>query len=422
MPAPMWTDTAIWYAAYPLGLVGAPRRADAETGVQHRMGRLEAWLDHLLDLGCNGLLLGPIFASVSHGYDTLDYFKIDPRLGDDADFDRLIASCKQRGVRVLLDGVFNHVAASHPALVAALGSADAETSGWFHIDYSSEPPIRLNFEGSDDLVLLNHDCPAVVDLVTEVMRHWLARGIDGWRLDAAYAVKPEFWQAVLPRVQAEYPDAYFVGEVIHADHDQVVESGLTSITAYELWKAIWSSLNDRNFFELDWTLNRFDELLDIDRPLTFIGNHDVTRITTQVGPEAAVLALIILMTVGGSPAIYYGDEGGIAGTKYERAGGDDEIRPELPADPADWTPPLPWMLNAHRALIALRRQHPWLVDARHEQLELTNQTYSYRVAAGDQWLQVELDLTDGHRAAITDATGKLLYRFASVAPSRPAAD
>jgi cyclomaltodextrinase len=415
--APQWTDTAIWYAVYPLGLTGAPMdgshlRPDA--GVEHRMGRLAAWLDHLLGLGCNGLLLGPIFSSVRHGYDTLDYFAIDPRLGDGDDFDRLIEACRSRGIRVLLDGVFNHVAATYPALVDALASPQAESSDWFHIDYSADPPVRLNFEGSDDLVLLNHDSPAVVKLVGDVMRHWLARGIDGWRLDAAYAVNPEFWARVLPAVRAEYPDAFFVGEVIHADFDKIAASGLTSITAYELWKAVWSSISDRNFFELDWTLTRLNELLDLGRPVTFVGNHDVTRITTRIGPSGALLALVIMMTLGGTPAIYYGDEGGAEGTKFERAGGDDEIRPEMPADPADWVPPVPWLLDAHRALISIRRQNTWLVDARLEKVELTNERYVYRVVAGTDWLEVELDLTGGYLAMVSDRTGQL-YRYQDAA-------
>ncbi len=411
MTAPGWTESAVWYSVYPLGMTGALNTSAGSDGrPTHSLKRLEAWLDHLIALGCNGLLLGPIFTSKSHGYDTLDYFTIDPRLGDDADFDSLVQACRARGVRILLDGVFNHVSQDFPALQEALTSPDAETSGWFHIDYSTDPPTRLNFEGSDDLVRLNHANPGVVKLVSDVMRYWLARGIDGWRLDAAYAVDSEFWATVLPSVLAEYPDALFTGEVIHADLDQLKASTLQSVTAYELWKAIWSSLNDVNFFELDWTLTRHDELLDLLRPLTFIGNHDVTRITTMVGPQAAVMAMAILCTVGGMPSVYYGDEGGVEGTKYERPGGDDEIRPELPASPDDWRLPMPWMQDAYRALIALRRRHPWLVDARHKMVELTNERFVYNSTAGDEQLLVELDLEAGHSVVISDSTGEI-YRF-----------
>ncbi len=402
-----WTDTAIWYAVYPLGMVGAPVHGAADDRVAHRLQRLEPWLDHLVGLGCNGLLLGPIFSSVSHGYDTLDHFTIDPRLGDDADIDHLIATCRDKGVRVLLDGVFNHVSSRHPALLAALASPQASTSGWFHIDYSTTPPTRLNFEGSDDLVRLNHSDPGVIQLVTDIMLHWLARGIDGWRLDAAYAVPAGFWAQVLADVRRQYPDALFVGEVIHAHLDEVKASTVDSITAYELWKAIWSAISTRNLFELDWTLGRHHDLLDVVRPLTFISNHDVTRIASQVSEAGAALALVVLATMGGMPAIYYGDEGGMPGVKYDRPGGDDEIRPELPADPGDWAPPAPWLVKIHRELIALRRRHPWLVNAFPEKVELANERIVYRVTGGDDWLEIELDITDGYRATISGVDGEV---------------
>ena len=406
MRAPEWTNEVIWYAIYPLGIVGAPKQATAETGPSHRLGRIEAWLDHLIVLGCNGLALGPIFASRSHGYDTLDYFRIDPRLGDDADFDHLVQACHDRGIRVLLDGVFNHVSADYPELVEALADPNAPNAGWFHIDFSTSPPTRLNFEGSDDLVRLNHASPDVVKLVGDVMTHWLARGIDGWRLDAAYAVDPQFWAQVLDRVRAEYPQALFVGEVIHTDLARVSAATVDSITAYELWKSTWSAINDRNFFELDWTMTRHDELLELVRPLTFVSNHDVTRIISKVGPQGALLALVVLATVGGMPSIYYGDEGGLPGIKYERPGGDDEVRPEMPAAPLDWQMPHPEIWQAHRALIALRRKHPWLVDARHEAVKVDSERYVYKMTAGDQWLQVELDMTEGCAAVVRDAAGE----------------
>ena len=404
MTAPGWTDTAVWYAVYPLGMTGALHPTDPSEG--HRLIRVEGWLDHLVSLGCNGLLLGPIFTSRSHGYDTLDYFSIDPRLGDDADFDHLVQACHDRGIRVLLDGVFNHVSADYPALVEALADPNAPNAGWFHIDYSTSPPTRLNFEGSDDLVRLKHDSPDVVKLVGDVMMHWLARGIDGWRLDAAYAVDPRFWAQVLGRVRADYPQALFVGEVIHTDLARVSAATVDSITAYELWKSTWSAINDRNFFELDWTMTRHDELLELVRPLTFVSNHDVTRIISKVGPQGALLALVVLATVGGMPSIYYGDEGGLPGIKYERPGGDDEVRPEMPAAPLDWQLPHPEIWQAHRALIALRRKHPWLVDARHEAVKVDSERYVYKMTAGDQWLQVELDMTKGSAAVVRDAAGE----------------
>jgi cyclomaltodextrinase len=115
------------------------------------------------------------------------------------------------------------------------------------------------------------------------MNHWLDRGASGWRLDAAYAIPARFWSRVLPRVRARHPDAYIVAEMMHADYGAFVqESGVDSVTQYELWKAVWSSLNDRNFFELAWAPDRHNHFLERFAPQTFIGNHDVTRIASRL--------------------------------------------------------------------------------------------------------------------------------------------
>src|SRR4051794_1006846 len=140
------------------------------------------------------------------------------------------------------------------------------------------------------------------------MSHWLARGADGWRLDAAYAVAPAFWKAVTSRVRQVHPDAWIVGEVIHGDYAAIVaDGGLDSVTEYELWKSIWGSLNDRNFFELSWTLGRHDGLVDSFVPLTFVGNHDVTRLPSKLDDVRHLPhALAVLFTVSGTPSIYAG--------------------------------------------------------------------------------------------------------------------
>ena len=193
-----WVDHVIWWQVYPLGFVGAEKELDDVRGEVHRLPRLQGWLDHLISWGGNGLMLGPIFTSSTHGYDTVDYLQIDPRLGDDDDFDRLVTAAHDRGIRVLLDGVFNHVGREHPAFRAlAEHGPDAETAPLFAVDWSGWQPGQPvpvgSFEGHDILVALDHASPATEDLVVQVMTHWLERGVDGWRLDAAYAVPPAFW-------------------------------------------------------------------------------------------------------------------------------------------------------------------------------------------------------------------------------------
>ena len=398
---PGWVNHLIGWHVYPLGFVGAPARLESQE-VSHRLAHLGAWLDHAVALGCSSLALGPVFSSASHGYDTLDYFTIDPRLGDDDDFDHLLQAAHARGLSVLLDGVFNHVSRRN-RIVQDAQSAGPDSDAGRMVRWCAG---RLDvFEGHSDLVALNHDNPAVREHVTRIMNYWCGRGVDGWRLDAAYSVNPEFWAAVLPSVREKYPDVWIFGEVIHGDYASIVRaSGMDSVTQYELWKGIWSSIESRNFFELDHALGRHNEFSDAFTPMTFVGNHDVTRIASRVGQDGAVLATAILATIGGIPLIYYGDELAYRGVKEERFGGDDDIRPVFPASPADLSNLGADTLRAHQSLLGLRRRHPWLVDARTESLDLTNERYVYRTGVpGVEPLIVELDVRDGCSVLIREA-------------------
>ena len=385
-----WVRHAIWWQLHPLSFVGA--ESDS-AGVEpaHRLGRIVDWFDYAVEIGVSGIALGPVFASRTHGYDTTDHFRIDPRLGDDTDFRVLLAAAHDRGLRVLLDGVFNHVGRDFPAFVAA--EAGGPEAAWFRREHDGG---WARFEGHEMLVALNHDEPAVADHVVDVMGHWLAAGADGWRLDAAYAVPPRFWARVLARVRERFPDSYVVGEVIHGEYAEIVEaSGMDAVTQYELWKAIRSAVEERNLFELDHALGRHDDMLDTFVPLTFVGNHDVTRIASAIHDERHLPhALVTLFTVAGTPSVYYGDEQAFRGTKQERVGGDDAIRPQFPSSPADLSPLGESTYKLHQELIGLRRRHPWLHRARTTTLHLTNTALLYEVRAGDHRLVTALNLDD----------------------------
>jgi glycosidase len=390
---PAWIEHAIWWQVYPLGFVGAfPPSPEPPPPRAQRPRRRVDWFDHAIALGASGIALGPIFASRTHGYDTTDHYRIDPRLGDDDDFDHLVAEAHRRGLRILLDGVFNHVGADFPRY-------RDEAPGWFTGD---------TFEGHSELITLNHDSPEVIDYAVDVMAHWLGRGADGWRLDAAYIVPQQFWASTLPRVRERYPDAWFVGELIHGDYAAVVEAAtFDSATQYELWKAIWSALNDGNFFELDWALQRHNALLGGFAPLTFIGNHDVTRIASRLErPEHVAHALAILLTVGGVPSVYAGDELGFRGIKEERRGGDDAVRPEFGSPPieVDAFGKEVWAL--HQYLIGLRRRNPWLHAASTTALQLDNRHYVYETRSGDDALLVALNIDDQPRRLVLSELGR----------------
>lgn len=409
-----WSREVIWWHVYPLGFTGAPiREVDASPGP--RLRSLIPWLGYVIEMGASGLLLGPVFASETHGYDTTDHLRIDPRLGTDEDFDELIGECRRRGIRVLLDGVFSHVGLAHPALRRALEEGpDGPTADLFDIDWTAPggPQPRV-FEGHGGLARLNHSSPATIAWVRDVLSHWLGRGVDGWRLDAAYSVPAEFWAQVLPAVRAEHPGAWMLGEVIHGDYAQfVATSTVDSVTQYQLWKAIWSSLLDGNLYELDWALKVHNELVRSFIPQTFVGNHDVTRIASTLGARGAVVALAVLMTVGGIPSIYAGDEQAFTGVKEERLGGDDAVRPPFPSSPDQLSPLGQPTLNAHQALISLRRRHPWLVSALTEPLVVENRRYVYRstaVGAQQDSLTVEIDLDSPSAVTIRGSDEVVLW-------------
>src|ERR1700727_2028303 len=168
-----WPEHAIWWQLHTISFTGPGP-----------LTRIEAWLDYLVDLGCNGLLLGPIFASETHGYDTIDPFRVDPRLGGEEDFDHLVEQCRDRGVQLLLDGVFNHVGRGFGPFQDVLAHGrSSEYANWFRLDFDADGPDGFgyaDFEGHQELVALNHDEPAVQDYVTQVMTHWLGRGAGGW--------------------------------------------------------------------------------------------------------------------------------------------------------------------------------------------------------------------------------------------------
>ncbi|MGK2349384.1 alpha-amylase family glycosyl hydrolase [Actinomyces sp. W5033] len=448
---PAWVRHAIAWHVFPLGAVGAqalrpegdPADPSSPAGAaagEHRLLRLVPWLDHLVRLGANVLQLGPVLDSMSHGYDTVDYLRVDPRLGTEEDLLTLIGQAHARGVKVMLDGVFNHTGIAHPAF-ARLAQEGPSSAGarmyrltWPGGEQAWAPgtaPGYERFEGQDWLPALNHASPEVADLVAGVMEHWCERGVDGWRLDAAYAVDPVFWRSVLPRVRAWFPQVYVYGEVIHGDYAGVVQaSGMDAVTQYELRQAVWHSLADANLYELDWTLTRHAEMLERFVPWTFVGNHDTTRIASAVGSRRLLgHALALLLLLPGTPAVYYGDEEGLEAVKEERLGGDDAIRPPLPAAEWDEHSPGAPTRHLHAELIALRRRLPWLHDAVIERLHLDNRLLSLAlrpregscVAAQEEAGGVVLVLSlEDHEAWLpTGGRGRVLAGAHGLDPARP---
>jgi glycosidase len=381
-----WSNDMIWWHVYPLGFTGAERSlADAGPDPVPRLAQLEEWLDYAVALGANGLLLGPIFRSATHGYDTLDHFQIDPRLGTTDTFSHLVAACRSRGIRVALDGVFNHVSRDNEIVRRAIaGGQDSDDGRW--ITWVDGYPRY--FEGHEALVELNLTEPAVIRHVISVVSHWTDMGADAWRFDAAYAPGPDAWRPITEAITFLHPGTWMLAEVIHGDYaDFVKRSGMHAVTQYELWKGIWSAISTKNFWELAHALGRHKAMLEHFVPYTFVGNHDTTRIASQFSDERDLQhAVALLALLPGIPAVYSGDEQAFTGVKTESSYGDDAIRPPFPTHPYDLLPFGRSVYDLHQRLLGLRRRHRWLWTATVTTRELE-----------DQFVIVELTGSEGER-------------------------
>lgn len=394
----------VLYQLHSLGAAGVPAvntDPEAATPSGHGLRVLQGWLDHVRSLGCGGVLLTPIFAASTHGYDTVNPFRIDQRLGDEDDFASFAAACHDRDLLLILDGVFNHVGRAFPAFQDVLARGRRSPwAPWFRLDFERDGAdgfAYADFEGHPELVALNHAHPEVLEWAVAVSRHWLDRGADGWRLDAAYLIPETFLASLSQSARDAHAEAFLFGEKIHGDYVRFVEeSHLNSVTQYELRKALWSSLNDANLFELAWALRRHREFCTGFSPVTFAGNHDVTRLASLLRDPALLgPALAVLLTLPGVPCVYYGDELAWEGRVDAGPGGDDAVRPPLPATAVPTGAGQAEALRLHRELIALRRGSPWLTGANLELGEVSNPRIQYTVAAtdGPERLLVTVDLT-----------------------------
>ena len=386
-----WPKNAVFYHLFPLGCLDAPPRLSDE-GVTHRLRDLEGWLDHLEELGIDALLLGPVLQSSSHGYDVVDYFHIDRRLGDDEDFAAFSRALHGRGMRLVLDAVFHHTGRDFPAFQDVLRNGEASPfCGWYHLDFSRRSPFGDAFHyegwaGHYDLVKLNLCNPEVRRHLFDAVDDWIERfDVDGLRLDAADRLVPAFRSELAAHCRAIRPDFWLMGEVVHGDYWQWVGSeALSSTTNYEAYKGLWSSHNDKNYFEIAYTLDRQFGADGIYRGLdlySFADNHDVDRVASSLADPAFLYPLyILLMTMPGIPSIYYGSEWGIAGQRTPTS--DTALRPALRPDIMRTTAAHPDLFRVLKQLISIRHRHAALRSGDYAQLHLASEQFGYSRGRG----------------------------------------
>ena len=332
-----WYDEAVFYHIYPLGLTGAPKQNTYGEPV-HRLNTLLPWIGHIKEIGCNALYIGPLFESVGHGYETTDYKKLDTRLGTNEDLTNFVAQCHKQGIRVILDGVFNHTGRDFFAFQDIKQNREnspykdwyCNVNFWGNNSYN-DGFSYANWGGYDLLIKLNQKNPAVKDYICDVVRFWVREfDIDGIRLDAADVMDFEYMKALRSVANEVKPDFWLMGEVIHGDYSRWANEGtLHSVTNYMLHKALYSAHNDHNYFEVAHTIQYVNNMVGKNLKLyTFVDNHDVERIYTKLNNKAHFVPVhIMLYTLPGIPSLYYGSEFGIEGRKERNS--DDSLRPAL---------------------------------------------------------------------------------------------
>lgn len=378
-----WYNEAVFYHIYPLGLTGAPKQNEYGEPV-HRLNTLLPWIDHIKEIGCTALYIGPLFESVGHGYETTDYRKLDSRLGDNEDLKNFVATCHEKGIKVIFDGVFNHTGRDFFAFKDIQEKRlNSPYVNWYcNVNFSGNTEYNDGFSyenwgGYNLLVKLNQRNPDVQNYICDVIRFWVSEfDVDGIRLDAADVLDFDFMKQLRRTAEEVKPDFWLMGEVIHGDYSRWVNgSTLHSVTNYALHKALYSGHNDHNYFEIAHTVKYLQNMGDLDL-YNFVDNHDVERIYTKLSNKAHFAPVhVLLYTLPGVPSIYYGSEFRIEGRKERTS--DDSLRPALNlADYADAVEK-----NPCTALIAalgkVRQNTPALNYGSYAELMLTNRQYAF---------------------------------------------
>lgn len=331
----MWAYESVFYQIYPLGFCGAPFENDGI--LEHRIKKVEEWIPHIKKLGMDAIYFSPVFESDTHGYNTRDYKKIDVRLGTNEDFKEVCAKLHENGIKVVLDGVFNHVGRGFYQFQDVVKTREnSPFLNWFNISLDGNSNYNdglwyEGWEGNYDLVKLNLHNEEVIEHIFDAVKFWIDEfEIDGLRLDVAYCLEENFVRRLRSYTAELKNDFYLLGEMLHGDYNRMVnDEMLHSSTNYECYKGLHSSFNSMNMYEIvhsllrqfgpeNWTLYRGKHML------SFVDNHDVTRVASVLGNEKH-LPLIYAMCFGmpGIPCVYYGSEWG---AKADKSEGDPALR------------------------------------------------------------------------------------------------
>ncbi len=396
-----YINEAVVYNIYPIGFCGAPKENDFKQ--EYRLDKIYDWIPHMKEMSVNVLVFNPLFESTKHGYDTIDYRKVDSRLGDNNSFKAICKTLHKNGIRIILDGVFNHVGRDFFAFKDVQQNLqNSPYCGWFNnLNFWNRSPYGDNFSyegwaGHYDLVKLSLDNPDVTNYLLDSVKFWIDEfDIDGLRLDAADCISIEFFKKLRTVCKSKKPDFWLYGELTHGDYSRWANSeALDSATNYECYKGIYSSHNDHNYFEIAHSLGRQFANGGIYQNIytyNFVDNHDVNRIVNMLKDKNHLSNVYSMMyTMPGVPSIYYGSEFGIEGKRTNHS--DYELRPCLDLDNI---PNPDYSLFEHiKKLGKVRLALDALKYGKFENVNIMNEKLVYKRFTDNQTVFVAFNLTD----------------------------
>ncbi|MCY8522657.1 glycoside hydrolase family 13 protein [Bacillus atrophaeus] len=333
--APSWVKNTVWYQIFPERFANGDSTNDPPSTLPWGSespkvnsffgGDFQGIIDHfdyLVDLGINGIYFTPIFkAESNHKYDTIDYFEIDPRFGDKETFKRFVDTCHEKGIRVMLDAVFNHSGYYFEAFQDVLKNQERSVyKDWFHLrEFPVTPLPKPNYDTfafTPFMPKLNTENPEVKDYLLRVGAYWIEEfNIDGWRLDVANEVDHQFWREFRQMVKRIKPDAYILGEIWHDAMPWLQGDQFDAVMNYQFREAALNFIakNETNAEEFAQLLTKVMTSYPKNTnkvAFNLLGSHDTPRIATisQENRDKLKLLFLLQLTYTGTPCIYYGDE------------------------------------------------------------------------------------------------------------------
>lgn len=399
----LWIEDRVFYNIFTLGFCDVLELSRIYEK-KNRLIKIEEWIPHLKKMSINAIYFGPVFESSYHGYDTRDYLNIDKRLGTNEEFKDLCKKLHENDIKIVLDGVFNHVGREFWAFKdIQKNGRNSKYCNWFSgLNFDSRSPMGddFNYEswnGCYDLVKLNLWNRDVVEYLLHAVEFWIDEfDIDGLRLDAADKIIFDFFKELKIFTEKKKDNFWLMGEIIHGDYNRWAnKDSLDSVTNYECYKGIYSSHNDKNYFEIAYSLNRMFGNGGIYKDLclyNFVDNHDVNRLASTLKVQEYLFNVYtILYTMPGVPSIYYGSEYGIKAVKGDKT--DLPLRPSVD-EIENYEDKNNELFDHIEKLGRIRAVSEALKNGNYEQVIIKNEQYVFSRTSKNDKIYIVLNLSD----------------------------